>query len=134
MRRLPLLFLFFSLLCVARGEEEAKSDQGLSVVRVNVTNQAWDFARPWGKRPPFSRRAIGTVLSGDRVLVTAELVGNANYVEFEAAEGGLKVPASVEVVDYQANLALLKTDDASFLKGLKPLGIAHSKVGDVLSV
>ena len=31
-----------------------------------------------------------------------------------SAEGGQKVPATVEAVDYEANLALLKTDDADF--------------------
>jgi len=114
--------------------QEVKADVPLSVVRVNVTNQSWDFGRPWGKRPPFSRRAIGTVLSGNRVLVTAELVANANFVELETAEGGQKVPATVEVVDYESNLALLKADDAAFLKPLKPLEVAAANVGDMLSV
>lgn len=133
MRSVTFLLALCSLLAIARAEE-LKPEPPLSVVRVNVTNQAWDFARPWGKRPPFSRRAIGTVLSGNRVLVTAELVGNANYVEFETADGGQKAPATVEVVDYESNLALLKTDDAAFLKPLKPLEIGHANVGDVVSV
>lgn len=82
------LFLFLFLLSPAVRAEEPKPEKTLSVIRVNVTNQAWDFTRPWGKRPPFSRRAVGTVLEGGRVLVTAELVANANYVEFETPEGG----------------------------------------------
>ncbi len=131
----PLLFLFALLfLPAAVHAQEVKTDKLLSVIRVNVTNQAWDFTKPWGKRPPFSRRAVGTVLANGRVLVTAELVGNANYVEFETPEGGQKVPASVDVVDYEANLALLKTDDAEFLKAFKPLTVAPAAVGDVLSV
>jgi hypothetical protein len=132
------LLLFVSLLVIVAGPlsraEDVKSEPPLSVVRVNVTNQPWDFGRPWGKRPPFSRRAIGTVLTGGRILVTAELVGNANYVELETAEGGQKVPAVVDVVDYEANLALLKTDDKAFLKELKPLEVAAARTGDLLSV
>jgi S1-C subfamily serine protease len=128
-----LLACLFLPLVTLRGEE-VKAEPPLSVVRVNVTNQSWDFGRPWGKRPPFSRRAIGTVLTGDRVLVTAELVANANYVELEAPEGGQKVPATVEVVDYEANLALIKTDDATFLKGFLPIDVGPARVGDVLSV
>jgi hypothetical protein len=130
------LFLFACLLLTGRAfsAEEVKPEPPLSVVRVNVTNQPWDFGRPWGKRPPFSRRAIGTVLTGGRVLVTAELVGNANYVELETAEGGQKVPATVAVVDYEANLALLKTDDEAFLKALQPLEITPAQTGDLLSV
>ena len=115
-------------------DDDAKPEKVLSIVRVNVTNQPWDFARPWGKHPPFSRRAIGTVLQGNRVLVTAELVANATYVELETPEGGRKVPASVDVVDYEANLALLKTDDPDFLKPIKPLEIAPANVGDTLAV
>ncbi len=134
MRR--VLFLFACLFLTTRAwcADEVKPEPPLSVVRVNVTNQPWDFGRPWGKRPPYSRRAIGTVLTGNRVLVTAELVANANYVELETAEGGLKAPASVEVVDYEANLALLKTDDGEFLKALQPLEIVHARTGDMLSV
>src|SRR5579862_3805779 len=82
-------------LCAA--ETDVTPDFPASVIRVNVTNQPWDFVHPWGKRPPYSRRAIGTILAGNRVLVTAELVANANYVEFETAEGGQKVPVRVEV-------------------------------------
>src|SRR5260221_1277533 len=113
---------------------EVKTDTVLSVIRVNVTNQPWDFGKPWGKRAPYSRRAIGAVLRDNRVLVTAELVANANYVEFEMAGGGQKTPAAVDTVDYESNLALLKTDDLDFLKTLKPLDIAPAAVGDLLSV
>src|SRR5882757_3273245 len=128
MRRAPFLILCLFLTGRALGVEEVNPEPPLSVVRVNVTNQPWDFGRPWGKRPPYSRRAIGTVLTGNRVLVTAELVANANYVEFETAEGGQKVPATIEVVDYEANLALLKTEDTAFMKGCKPLELTHAVV------
>jgi membrane-associated protease RseP (regulator of RpoE activity) len=112
----------------------AKGDEELSVIRVNVTNQAWDFLRPWGKRPPFSRRAIGAVLPGKRVLVTAELVANANYIELEAPAGGAKSIALIEVVDYEANLALLRAEDPKFLESFIPLEITTARVGDALSI
>ena len=135
MRRLSLLLTFCTALVFTPARaEDAKPDKVLSIIRVNVTNQPWDFTRPWGKRPPYSRRAVGTVLAGGRVLVTAELVANANYVEFETPEGGQKVPATVDVVDYEANLALLKTDDTEFLKPIKPLEVAPPNVGDNLAV
>jgi S1-C subfamily serine protease len=134
MRRVLFFLACLALTLRATAAEEVKPEPPLSVVRVNVTNQPWDFGRPWGKRPPFSRRAIGTVLAGNRVLVTAELVANANYVELETAEGGQKAPASVEFVDYEANLALLHTDDVDFLAALQPLEITTAKVGDMLAV
>jgi PDZ domain len=109
----------------------------LSVIRVNVTSQGWDFLRPWGKRQPSTKRAIGAVVktaAGPRALVTGDLVQNATFLEFENAEGGKKVPAAVEFVDYEANLALIKTEDAEFLKGVPQLEIGESKTGDELGI
>jgi S1-C subfamily serine protease len=105
-----------------------------SVVRVNVTSQAWDFVRPWAKRPPLSKRAVGVVLKGQRVLVTGELVANANYVELEMPDGATKVPAAVEVVDYESNLALLRAEDGKFLDGFAAIPTAAAVAGDGLSV
>ncbi len=114
-----------------RGAVEAKE---VSLVRVNVTGQPYDYFRPWQKKAPFSKRALGAVLPGDRVLVTADLIGNQNYVELERAESGEKTAANVVVVDYEANLALLEPSDKKFLDGLQPLDLAlDTVVGDRLS-
>src|SRR4051812_40394382 len=111
-----------------------KTDEAPHVVRVNVTNQPWDFSRPWGKRAPFTRRASGAVLPGNRVLVSAELVANANYLEFEMPDGGSKTPASIDTVDYECNLAVLKCDDDKFLAPFQPFTLTEAKVGDTLAV
>ena len=133
--RLILLSIFlFTAVCGNAHSADAKAPKKVSVVRVNVTNQPWDFMRPWGKRPPFSRRAIGAVLPGGRVIVTAEMVANATFIEFESPEGGAKAPATVDVVDYEANLALLKTDDADFLKAYEPLELTAARIGDNLAI
>jgi len=106
----------------------------LALVRVNVTGQAYDYFRPWQKKAPFSKRALGAVLSKGRVLVTADLVTNQNYVELERAESGEKTAATVEVIDYEANLALLEPVDKTFLDGITPLEIApDTVVGDRLA-
>src|SRR5437762_9053871 len=106
----------------------------LSLVRVNVTGQPYDYVRPWQKRAPFSKRALGAVLPQGRVLVTADLVTNQNYVELERAESGEKAAANVDVIDYEANLALLEPTDKKFLDGLPPLEIAlDTVVGDRLA-
>ncbi len=105
-----------------------------SVVRVNVTNQQYDFFRPWSKRPPYQRSAIGAILPGNQVLVTGELVANATYLELEKPDGSGKTPARLEVVDYEANLALIKPVDEAFLEGFKPLALAESAVGEQLHV
>jgi hypothetical protein len=67
-------------------------------------------------------------------LVTADLVSNQNYVELERAESGEKMAANVQVIDYDANLALLEPADKKFLDGVTPLDIASdTTVGDRLA-
>src|SRR5437868_5018708 len=106
----------------------------LSLVRVNVTGQPYDYFRPWQKKAPLSKRALGAVLSKGRVLVTADLVTNQNYVELERAESGEKTAANVQVIDYEANLALLEPAEKAFLNGITPLEIApDTVVGDRLA-
>jgi S1-C subfamily serine protease len=112
----------------------AGAQKQLALVRVNVTGQAYDYFRPWQKKAPFSKRALGAVLSKGRVLVTADLVANQNYVELERAESGEKTAANVQVIDYEANLALLEPAEKTFLDGITPLEIAaNTAVGDRLA-
>jgi len=137
-RSLPAVILFawltsHSPLHAASAAAPAAT-KSVSVVRVNVTDQPYDFIHPWSKKAPYTHRALGAVLSGNRVLVTAELVADSNYVEFEKAESGEKTPAIVETVDYEANLAILKPVDENFLKGIKPLELKDAKVGDTVTV
>jgi len=112
----------------------AAKQKQLALVRVNVTGQSYDYFRPWQKKAPFSKRALGAVLSKGRVLVTADLVANQNYVELERAESGEKTAANVQVIDYEANLALLEPADKTFLDGITPLEITpDTVVGDRLA-
>jgi S1-C subfamily serine protease len=109
-------------------------EKQLALVRVNVTGQPYDYFRPWQKKAPQSKRALGAVLSKGRVLVTADLVANQNYVELERAESGDKSAATVQVLDYESNLALLVPVEKNFLDGITPLDIASDTVvGDHLA-
>jgi len=102
-----------------------------SFVRITATNQNYDYLRPWVKRPPFSRRGLGTVLADGRILITAELVLRNAYVELEMIDSGEKCPAEVMVIDYQANLALLRPSRPDFLKNAQPLELdSGAVVGD----
>src|ERR1051325_7335784 len=64
----------------------ASKPKELALVRVNVTGQGYDYFRPWQKKAPFSKRALGAVLPKGRVLVTADLVTNQNYVDLEGCD------------------------------------------------
>ncbi len=117
-RKLILLFLcIWSLSLLAGSAPEIPR----SVVRVNVTTQAYDFLQPWRKKAPRTRQALGAVLADNRILVTAELVQNHTYIEIEKPGTEEKTPAELEVVDYSANLALVSAADPEFMADFRPL-------------
>jgi S1-C subfamily serine protease len=128
-----LLALLLTAASFSRAAEPLPSVE--SLVRVNSTNQSYNFARPWLKRTPYTRRGIGVVLEGGRVLVTAELVANHSYIELERPTGSQKVPAEVAQIDYDSNLALLVPQDAKFLDGAAPVPLAEGvRVGTKVNV
>jgi S1-C subfamily serine protease len=141
MRTIPIIALGLLVTCVGAAAKKepalpaaADNPKVLSLVRVNVTGQPYDYFRPWQKKAPFSKRALGAVLARGRVLVTADLVANQNYVELERAESGEKIAANVHVVDYEANLALLEPVEKKFLDGITPLDVGvDTVVGDRLA-
>lgn len=117
----------------APGASEVSLSQ--SLVRVNSTNQVYEFFQPWIKKPPFSRRGIGALLDGGRILVTAELVANSTFIEIEKPAGTQKSSAVVERIDYHCNLAVLRPVEPAFLEGMKPLDLnGPLRVGDEATV
>ncbi len=119
-------------------ESSEKSAIRQSLVRINSTIQVWSASQPWDKSAPKKRRALGAVLSGNRVLTTAEMAADATYIELENADNTRIIPAKVVAIDYEANLALLEPDNGdadSFFKDLKPLSLGSSaKIGDRVDV
>jgi len=129
------IFLVSANSAVAQPDAAPTKKEARSVVRVQTTCQAWDFQRPWMKKAPISRSAVGAVLSGGRVLVTAELVANQSMVELGPPQGTEKVPGKVLAVDPEANLALVAPVDPAFLKNFVPMELSSPNVvGDRLEV
>lgn len=111
------------------------TQRNTSLLKVNVTYQPWNFRIPWQKTPPGSRRGLGVLLEGNRILVTAQMVADATYIELEQAESGEKLTAKVKAVDYEANLALLEPAQSAgeFFKELAPMTLNTAvAVGDEL--
>lgn len=122
---LPAFMLLLSSLPV---RAEATPTPETSILRVNVTNQPYNFALPWQKRQPGTRQGLGALLEGNKVLVTAELVQDATYLEFEVASTGRKLTAKAQTIDYEANLALLAPAEEpdGFFDGLVPFTLSNT--------
>jgi len=123
-----LLFLLLMLPSLA-----APSD---AVLRVNSTIQSYSASQPWQKNNPRRRSGLGALLSGNRVLTTAQMAANAIYLEFQTADQAKTVPARVLAIDYSANLALLGPQgDAGFLSEMTPVEISPAtKLDDHIDV
>ena len=114
----------FLLLAAGCGEKKILPlSPGDSVLRVTATIQHPDFQRPWLKKQPFTRAGLGTVLSGNRILVTADLVAHSTCIELERAEAGPKGTARIEAIDEECNLCVLKPLDIGILAETRPLSL-----------
>ncbi len=110
-----------------------------SLLKVNVTYQSYSPHIPWQKDSPGARRGLGVVLKDNQILVTAQMVADATYIELEQAESGQKLTAKVKAVDYEANLAVVVAESEDKAKGffseLKPMALdTSSRIGEALSV
>ena len=119
--------------------KEVASDQPhpvtSSVLRVISTIQYPDLLRPWLKKQPFTRSGLATVIEGGRLLVTADIVAHATYIELEKPEDGPKSTATIEAIDEECNLAVIKPVDPGILNGTIPLALATTvKTGSPLEV
>ena len=122
------LLLLPGLLSALPPAAEAAPAPETSILRVNITSQGYNYALPWQKQRPNTRRGLGALLAGNRVLVTAELAQDANYIELEQAASGKRITAKVEAVDYEINLATIIPDEdaGDFFKGMEPLELDTS--------
>lgn len=131
-------YFLAAVFAVSLGQVSAQeSSPEKSIVRVNATLQSYNFLRPWEKGAPTPRRGLGAVLSGNRVLVTAELCVNSTFLELEHPSNGDRVPARIAGIDYEANLAVLEPmrENSGVFKGLEPLELDTSvEAGDELEV
>ena len=127
----------------AQGEKKRKKEAAVeaspqqSLLRVNVSNQAHNFRIPWQKDNPGGKRGLGALLSGNRVLVTAELVANSTYIDIEQPVSGRKLTAKVATIDYECNLAILTAagEADGFFDDLIPLELGQdARFGDQLEV
>ena len=97
-----------------------------SVLRVHATVQYPDVRRPWIKKAPYNREGLGTVLEGGRILVTADMAAHTTCIDLETPDKKVRSSASVEAVDEECNLAILRASGPSadeIMKSRRPLAL-----------
>ena len=137
MRLLPIVLLA----SIAAGVADARAAAArpayeTSVVGLTVSFQDWDQDRPWVKRVPQVRLALGVVVEGPRILTTAQMVADATLIEVEKFGQVVRSTARVVQSDPEVDLALLEVEDPGFFGDLEPSRLAPQVPtdGSVLSV
>jgi S1-C subfamily serine protease len=130
----PLVMAQVTGCAIPRGSQPFSADRvsstayagpAASAIKIHVTQQAHNLRTPWQKLAPSNSFGLGVLLEGEKVLATANLVQNAQFIEIERPNDGSRSLARVLFVDYEANLALLApaVSNPEFFKGLVPIRV-----------
>jgi S1-C subfamily serine protease len=80
-----------------------------SVVKLFVTSQGWDVYQPWDRQYVQEGTCSGFFIE-QGILTNAHCVADAKFVEVQIPNAAERVPAEVEAVSHQVDLALLTLD------------------------
>lgn len=107
-----------------------------SVVRLNVSKQAFDSGSPWQKSESVQHLHHGVVLDKNRILTTAYAIADASFIEMSQFGEPQRHPLRVAFADYEANLAVLEAiDPGRAFKGLKPVVLGDDmKINDKVNI
>jgi S1-C subfamily serine protease len=107
-----------------------------SVVRVHASIRLPNPVRPWTKQNPVESMGTGVVIEGKTILTNAHIVIYAGEVYVQGRGGGDRVPAKVQSIGLDADLATLTLEDESFFDKRPPLPPAAKRpaVGEVVTL
>jgi len=93
-----------------------------SIVKIYSVFKSPSYDTPWNSSIRRSNGS-GTIIEGQRILTNAHVVANNTFLEVQRNGDTKKYKAKVEFISHQADLALLKVDDAKFFEGTKALDL-----------
>jgi S1-C subfamily serine protease len=109
----PALLLLAS---ACRAESKTEDDIRRSVVRIHAAQRYPNLLKPWMKYDARQSSGSGVVIDGQRILTNAHVVLYAKQIYVEPYQSSDKLAATIERVDHDLDLAVLKVDDANFWK------------------
>lgn len=95
-------------------------------IRIIVTSQMYNQDYPWQKMNVKKQTVSGTVIEGNRILMSSYSLKDHVNVEVSRYEGEKKYQAKIIAKDYNNGLAIIKVDNKEFFKGIKPVTLADN--------
>jgi len=96
-----------------------------SLVELEISRKSYNYRLPWVTNRKQTNKN-GVVLSGKRILTTADDVSGSVLVRVQKDGESKKYNAKFIWVDYYANLAVLEVEDDDFWAGLEPAVLADT--------
>src|SRR5271170_5642302 len=116
------LFVFAPLLNL-RAKDTGNFAWENAIIHIEVTSKIYNYVEPWAR----SERKLfksGVLIDGQRIITTADGLNDQTLIRLKKQGGGLFSLGRVAWIDYQANLAVLTTDEKDFWTGLQPAKLA----------
>lgn len=92
-----------------------------SVYKIETTSQDRNFLNPWRLRSPDNFSGTGFYIGDGRILTNAHVVSNASYLTVQRDSDSRPVPAWVEFIGHDVDLAILKVKDKGYFRGVDVL-------------
>jgi len=126
--RIRVLLKFLCLLCAgsfclsaASADEKMSEKLKDSLVYVKISSYSYDQYRPWKQTDVQERSAYGCAVGPYQVLTTAFNIPDATFINIRTDSQNEYIPATVEVVDYESNLCLLRLEPNELARPLVPI-------------
>jgi S1-C subfamily serine protease len=91
------------------------------VVKIHATYQHPDYDSPWQSHSPTTSTGSGMILSNGLILTAAHVVADSTFIQVQKASNARRKTAHVCGVCHDADLALLRVEDPSFVRDVPTL-------------
>lgn len=110
---------------VASVEKKAAPEATLfdSVLRIEVATQNPDYNTPWNAGGFSGGNGTGFLIGPNQILTNAHVVSNARRILVTQRNSARKLPATIQHIAHDCDLALISLDDPTPLEGLLHLPI-----------
>jgi S1-C subfamily serine protease len=92
-----------------------------SVFKIQTTASEPSFIEPWKRQPSQQSSGTGFYIGNRRIMTNAHVVANATYLTVLRDGASKPVPAYVQFIAHDADLAILTTEDKDFFDDVRPM-------------
>ena len=110
---------------VSSAQQAEENDPVNAVVKLEVITQVPDFIHPW-KSDRGGGDGSGVVISPGRILTCAHCVADSTHIRIRKQEEDSIYQGTVEFIDNDCDLALVRVEDAAFMADITPMKIGET--------